>query len=144
MRRWNAPGGWQAAWRGRADCWWCFGETAWGDQYAYARSDDPLAVDHTVYRLDACRLDPEPVAADFDEFLREEFGRNALGPRDDMTVEARERFGELDPTLQLAYVPSLLLGGDDDLGNVITLPAREAMTLAGESYRSLLRSAVPN
>jgi hypothetical protein len=143
MRRWNAPRGWRAAWRGRAENWWCFGETAWGDQYAYAASDDLLESDPTVYRLDAHRLEPEPVAACFGEFLRAEFGRNALGPRDDMTVAARERFGDLDPALQLAYVPSLLLGGDDDLCNVIALPAREAMTLAGEAYRGMLRTAVP-
>jgi hypothetical protein len=142
MRRWNAPRGWRSAWCGRADSWWCFGETAWGDQYAYARSEHPLDADQTVFRLDAHRLEPEPVAACFADFLGEEFTRNAFGPRDEMTVEARERFGDLDPALQLAYVPSLLLGGDEDLANVITLPAREAMTLAGEAYRGLLRSAV--
>src|SRR4029079_16687964 len=38
MRRWNAPTCWRHAWRDRADGWWFFGETAWGDQYAYAAS----------------------------------------------------------------------------------------------------------
>ena len=47
MRRWNAWTCWRHAWSedGRADGWWFFGETAWGDQYAYATSDDPLAAD---------------------------------------------------------------------------------------------------
>ena len=43
--------------------------------------------------------------------------------------------------MQLAYVPSLLAGGDEDLAHVVELGAREAMTLAGDSYRSL--AAVP-
>ena len=42
MRRWNAPDGWRRAWGGRADGWWFIGETAWGDQYAYATGgEDP-------------------------------------------------------------------------------------------------------
>jgi hypothetical protein len=142
MRRWNSRSGWRAAWDGRADGWWCFGETAWGDQYAYASGDDPFATDTTVYRLDACRLEPEAVADDFGEFLAGEFARNAAAPRDDLTVAARERFGEIDPNQQLAYVPSLLLGGDDDLANVVTLGAREAMAAAGAAYRAWARTGV--
>ncbi|HYW28808.1 MAG TPA: hypothetical protein VE824_03280 [Gaiellales bacterium] len=142
MRRWNSRDGWRSAWEGRADGWWCFGETAWGDQYAYAAGDDPFSVDTTVYRLDACRLEPEAVADDFGEFLGGEFARNAAAPRDDATVAARERFGEIDPNQQLAYVPSLLLGGDDDLANVVTLGAREAMAAAGEAYRAWAHAGV--
>jgi hypothetical protein len=142
MRRWNAGHGWRSAWDGRADGWWFFGETAWGDQYAYARGDDPFAADTTVYRLDACRLEPEAVAEDFGEFLAGELARSAMAPRDDATVAARERFGDIDPNQQLAYVPSLLLGGDDDLANVVTLGSREAMAAAGEAYRAWARTAV--
>jgi hypothetical protein len=144
MRRWNAAQGWRSAWDGHADGWWFIGETAWGDQYAYALGDDPLVLDTTVYRLDACRLDPEPVASGFAEFLRDDFTRNAAAPRDDTTVAARERFGDLDPGFQLTYLPSLLLGGDEDLANVVTLGAREAMTLAGEAHRSMLRASIAN
>jgi hypothetical protein len=144
MRRWNAESGWRAAWDGRADGWWCFGETAWGDQYAYARGDDPFTADSTVYRLDASRLEPEAVAEDFTEFLVGELARNAAAPRDDVTVAARERFGEIDPNQQLAYVPSLLLGGAEDLANLATLGAREAMAAAGETYSAWARTAVAN
>jgi len=133
MRRWNDPAGWRAAWDGRADGWWCFGETAWGDQYAYAAAGDPLEPDRTVYRLDAGRLDAEPIAGSFAEFLRDELTRNAMQPRDEMTVSARRRLGDIDPGQQLAYVPSLLAGGDEDLANVVVLGAREAMTLAGRA-----------
>ena len=90
MRRWNAPDGWRRAWAGRADGWWFIGETAWGDQYAYATAgEDPLEFDATVYRLDACRLEAEPIAACFGDFLRDEVARNAAAPRDETTVAAR-------------------------------------------------------
>jgi hypothetical protein len=142
MRRWNRPAGWRAAWEGRADGWWFFGETAWGDQYAYAPAEHPLSIDTTVYRLDACRLEPEAIAEGFCEFLAGEFTRNASSPRDEATGAARERFGDIDPNHQLCYVPSLLMGGDDDLANVVTLGAREAMAAAGCAYASWARQAV--
>jgi hypothetical protein len=137
MRRWNDPEGWRRAWDGGADGWWFIGETAWGDQYAYAAGDDPFRFDATVYRLDASRLEAEPIAAGFSEFLAGEFTRNAAAPRDEMMVEARRRFGDLEPSRQLAYVPPLLAGGDEDLANVVELGAREAMTLAGETHSAL-------
>jgi hypothetical protein len=138
MRRWNAPGCWRHAWaspQARAGEWWFFGETAWGDQYAYAGSDDPLACDPTVYRLDVCHLEPEPIADSFADFLGGELARNATGPRDEMTVAARDRLGDLDPGLQLAYVPSLICGGDEDVANLVALPARAAMIAAGRAHR---------
>jgi hypothetical protein len=138
MRRWNLPGTWRHAWAGRADGWWCFGETAWGDQYAYATGDDPLSPDTTVYRLEACRLEPEPIADGFAEFLCCELAPNAAGPRDHMTIAARERFGELDAGTQVTYLPSLLMGGEEDVGNLVTLPARVAMVAAGHAHRAAL------
>ena len=33
---WNGPEYWKFAWEGRCSEFWCFGETAWGDQYAYS------------------------------------------------------------------------------------------------------------
>ncbi|HEY0388354.1 MAG TPA: hypothetical protein VGC71_07930 [Gaiellales bacterium] len=142
MGRWNAPAGWRSAWGARADGWWFIGETVWGDQYGYRIGDDPLALETTVYRLDACRLEAEPIAEGFAAFLAGEFTRNAVAPRDDMTVAARERFGDLEPNLQLCYVPSLLLGGDEDLANVVTLGAREAMATAGAAYGARAGAAV--
>ena len=138
MRRWNAWTCWRHAWSGdgRADGWWFFGETAWGDQYAYAISDDPLSADWTVYRLDVCHLEPEPIADCFGDFMRGELARNAVEPRDEMTVAARERLGDIDPNAQVAYLPPLIAGGEEDLANLITLPARAAMVAAGRTRRS--------
>jgi hypothetical protein len=136
MRWWNAWTTWRHAWEGRADGWWCFGETAWGDQYAYAISDDPLSVDRTVYRLDVCHLEPEPIADSFGEFVRGELARNAADPRDETTVTARERIGDVDPNTQIAYLPSLMAGGEEDVANLVTLPARAAMVAAGRACHS--------
>jgi hypothetical protein len=139
MRSWNAWTTWRHAWEGRADGWWSFGETAWGDQYAYAISDDPLSADRTVYRLDVCHLEPEPIADSFGDFVRGELGRNAVDPRDEMTVTARERLGDIDPNTHVAYLPSLIAGGEEDVANLVTLPARAAMVAAG---RARQRSAL--
>lgn len=138
MRWWNHPEGWRRTWCGRTDGWWFIGETAWGDQYAYAVPEDPLQFDGTVYRLDADRMEPEPVADTFAEFLRSEIGRNAVAPRCEATVAARERFGDLDVDTQLVYVPTLLEGGDDDPAHLAVLPAGTAMALRGSAYGSLL------
>jgi len=138
MRWWNHPEGWRRTWCGRTDGWWFIGETAWGDQYAYAIPEDPLQFDGSVHRLDADRMDPEPVAESFAELFRCEIARSAVSPRCDATIAARERFGDLDPDTQLAYVPTLLEGGDDDPANLVVLPAGTAMALRGGAYGALL------
>ena len=134
LRRWNRPGSWRNAWDGRADGWWCFGETAFGDQYAYAAGDDPFVSDHTVYRLDVCHLEPEPIAGCFGDFLCGELARNAVDPHDPTTVVARERLGDVDPGDLLSYLPSLLEGGDEDVANLVRLPAAAAMVAAGRAH----------
>ena len=144
MRRWNAWTCWRHAWDVRAEGWWCFGETAWGDQYAYAVSDDLLSVDRTVYRLDVCHLEPEPIADGFADFLRGELARNAVDPRDEMTVAARERLGDIDPNIQIAFLPSLIAGSEDDAADLVTLPARAAMVAAGRARRRLAFAAGGN
>jgi len=136
MRWWNAWTTWRHAWGHSADGWWFFGETAWGDQYAYATSDDPLSADRTVYRLDVCHLESEPIADGFGDFVCGELARNAADPRDEMTVAARERLGDIDRNTQIAYLPSLIAGGEEDVANLVTLPARVAMVAAGRARQS--------
>jgi len=52
---WNDPDCWKFAWGDRCSGYWCFAETAWGDQYAYREGDAG------VFRLDAYRMEAEPV-----------------------------------------------------------------------------------
>jgi hypothetical protein len=125
LRHWNRMDGWRQTWRGRLDGFWCFGGTAWGDQYAYRQSEPG------VFRLDAYRMEPEPVAASFGEFLRCEFLRQAERPHDDLTVQARGRVGVLEPRQMLLPLPSPLGGGGIDTGELAVLPAEAVMTENG-------------
>lgn len=125
LRHWNRPDGWRQAWRGRLDGFWCFGGTAWGDQYAY-REGEP-----GVFRLDAYRMEAEPVAASFAAFLGCEFLRQAERPHDDLTVQARQRVGDLEARQMLLPLPSPLGGPGIDTGELAVLPAEAVMTENG-------------
>ena len=133
----TTPASGSSAWGDRADGWLCSRRDRLGRPVRLRGRRRPVRGDPTVYRLDAFRLEPEPIAACFGDFLAGEFARNAAAPRDEMMVEARLRFGDLEPSRQLAYVPPLLAGGDEDLANVVELVARDAMTLAGETHSAL-------
>ncbi len=129
--QWNDPDHWKFAWQGRCAGYWCFAETAWGDQYAYdmERLRDG---DERVHFLDCLSMTPTEVASSFADFMKGEFARIAREPYDSMTVAARETFGELDAQTHLVYVPSPLLGGAEDVKNVQTMPARSAMIINGD------------
>src|ERR1700722_9615394 len=47
---WNSGNSWKFAWDDRVEPFLIFGETAWGDQYAY-RSDDCGSLSREVYLL---------------------------------------------------------------------------------------------
>ncbi|KQW83857.1 SMI1/KNR4 family protein [Brevundimonas sp. Root1279] len=129
MISWNQPEMWKFAWAGRCDQYWSFGETGWGDQYAY-RLGDPA--DQNVYYLDAFAMTAEPIVASFTEFLQSEFLTCAVKPFDEMTARARERFGQLPADAHLVYSPSILLGGAEHLDRIQMMPARAAMIVNGD------------
>lgn len=130
--RWNRDDWWKFAWGSRCSDFWCFAETAWGDQYAYSISSLRAGRGGEVYMLDAMSMTPRTVASSFAEFFDKEFLRSAREPYDDMTRHARARFGPLDADLHLVYVPSLLLGGTKDITQVTRMPARAAMVVNGD------------
>jgi hypothetical protein len=132
LRSWNAPGTWRFAWDDRIEPYFCFGETAWGDQYAYKRSGHDGGLEQEVYLLEAYFLRPEPLAGTFADFLRDEFLRNAEAPYDPITPAAVERLGPIDPSQHWVMSPSLALGGDELVENTVLLPAITAMTFAGD------------
>lgn len=129
---WNQPAYWKFAWRNRCSAYWCFGETAWGDQYAYAVESLKAGTDAKVYFMDALSMTPEVVAASFAEFLQKEFVRSAKEPYDAMIKQARQKLGPLEATSHLVYVPSVLLGGTEDIANVQKMNARSAMICNGD------------
>ena len=129
---WNDPECWKFAWADRCTAYWCFGETAWGDQYAYSLKERREGEDANVYLLDALSMTPQIVASSFVAFLRDELLPSARDPYDDLLKQARQRFGSLDVTSHLMYVPSVLLGGAEDINNVQIMNARSAMICNGD------------
>jgi hypothetical protein len=87
---WNDTETWKFAWPDRLVDYFCFGETAWGDQYAY-RTSELVAGIETVYMLDAFEMNPDPIASTFDEFLQSEFVRCAREPYDEMLLRSQFR-----------------------------------------------------
>lgn len=129
---WNQHDFWKFAWGNRCSAFWCFGETAWGDQYAYAVESLKAGRDAKVYFMDALSMTPEVVAASFAEFLQNEFVRSAKEPYDAMIKQARQKLGPLEVPCHLVYVPSVLLGGTEEIANVQKMNARSAMICNGD------------
>lgn len=128
---WNHPDCWKFAWEGRCAGYWCFGETAWGDQYAYD-IESLRSGTANVYFLEALSMAPQVVASSFTEFLEREFNRSAQAPYDAMIPLARGKLGSLELESHLVYLPSLLLGGTEDVGSVYKMNARAAMICNGD------------
>jgi len=141
LGRWNARATWRFAWDERVDAYLFIGATAWGDQYAFRRKPDG-GLEPTVYFLEATLLRAEPMAESFDEFAETELLRLASRPYDPVTVAALDRFGPIDPADQWAFAPSIALGGEESLDNVVRLRAETAMTMAGD-IASALHSSIP-
>jgi hypothetical protein len=129
---WNERDCWKFAWGDRCSAYWCFAETAWGDQYGYALNELQAGGDVPVYFLDALSMSPQVVAPSFAEFWEKEFVRSAKAPYDSMLKQARQKFGPLELSSHLVYVPSILLGGTEDISHVQTMNARAAMICNGD------------
>lgn len=140
LRSWNDPETWRFAWGAAAEGFVVFGESGWGDQYAYRVSPEGGPAEPTVYFLEATTLAAEPIATSFVEFLHDELLRNAEQPYDELTVAAVERFGDLPPGEHWVLSPPLILGGPESVDNVVRMPAATAMTVAGD-LATAVRSA---
>ncbi len=128
---WNDNEYWKFSWNGRCSAYICFGETAWGDQYAYD-IEQLREGNENVYFLDCLSMTPTLLAPSFSEFMNLEFIPSATEPYDEMITEAHRKFGEIDVSDHLIYTPSLLIGGKEDIENVQKMPARSAMICNGD------------
>lgn len=128
---WNSESCWKFAWSGRLAPYFCFGETGWGDQFAY-HVDQLSAGDTSVYFLDALAMQPQKIAADFGGFFTKEFIPGCHLPYDDMTMAARQAVGDLSTGEHVAYNPSPVIGGPEVIESVVKLPSRSAMIIAGD------------
>jgi hypothetical protein len=131
---WNARETWRFAWPSVLDEYFFFGETAWGDQYAYRVADMRLGADPPVYYLDAIMMSEGKgkLASSFVDFIENDFLRNSVAPYDEILVEARKKYGDLDVTQHIIYAPSPLITGAEHLEHVIVMPARAAMIANGD------------
>ena len=129
---WNQHEYWKFAWEEQCVGFWCFGESAWGDQYAYSVQSLVEQAAVPVYWLDAFTMSPELIAESFAEFIEQEFIPEAQDPTDEMIRHAREKLGPLGAARHLAYVPSLLLGGPETIDHIVTMDARAAMICNGD------------
>lgn len=129
---WNQESCWKFAWSGRCSGYYCFAETAWGDQYAYSL-DGLKKGDSTVYFLEGLAMTPEVAFRGFEEFFANEYVRCAKAPYDQMIVEAHRRFGRLGIDEHLAYVPSPLLGGEETPENIMRMNAVATMICNGDT-----------
>jgi hypothetical protein len=130
--QWNKHDFWKFAWDDRCSPYWCFGETAWGDQYAYAVESLREGEAPAVYFMDALSMTSEVIAPSFAEFLHKEFVRTAKDPYDAMIKLAHKKLGPLEVGTHLVYVPSVLLGGTEDIANIQRMNARSAMICNGD------------
>jgi hypothetical protein len=133
---WNDEATWKFAWPPHARDYLCFGETAFGHQYAF-RYDELRRPSPPVYLLEAWALNPEPLADTFEGFLVEEFLRNAAQPYDEMITAARGIVGDLSTEEHVTYSPSPLLTGEECIDHIVKLPAAVAMIFNGDLARQL-------
>lgn len=136
---WNDEETWRFAWDDRVDPFVSFAESAWGDQYAYRRGEDG-ALESTVYFLEGTLLRSEPLASSFEEFAETELLRIADKHYDPLTIDALDRYGPISPTQHWTFVPSIALGGEEDVANVVQLRGQDAMTMAGDLASALQAS----
>ncbi|MGE0792115.1 MAG: SMI1/KNR4 family protein [Sandaracinaceae bacterium] len=132
MVTWNEKASWKFAWPAFLGEFFCFGETAWGDQYAYRLDDLRSNSNPPVYELDAIELVPEQLAEDFTDFLGRIFLRCCREPYDSMLVKARRKIGDLLASEHIIYAPSPLITGGHHLEHVTKMPARAAMVVNGD------------
>lgn len=141
MIDWNSSGVWQFAWNKPLNEFWFFGETAWGDQYAYRRDELRQTSTPRVFFLEGITMNAEVIADDFGTFLESEFLLNALQPYDANLVAVRHRLGDLEPHEHIAYIPSPLISGQEIVDSVSKLDAVASMIVNGDLFSQLAEQA---
>lgn len=134
LATWNEVATWKFAWPESSDPteYFVFGESAWGDQYAY-RADPSSSED--IFILESSYLTPVHIASSFAEFLEQELLRVATKPYEPLTDEALRARGPIDASHHWAFAPAIALGGARKIANVVELPAVTAMIAGGDILR---------
>ena len=133
--KWNEADTWKFAWKRDLSRYLCFAEDGWGYQWAYDLESLIHEGDPPVYWLPAFDMQAERLFSSFEEFfdrvllrwLREEYAS--------ASVAAYRHHGNLEWFNQVAYVPSLLLGGKDgDVEHTVKMRAEANMIINGDIY----------
>ena len=121
------------AWRNSCENFLCFGESLWGDQFAF-RYDELVEnkSEAKVYWLDALVLEPRFLISSFSEFIKQDFMCLAQDPYHEMSVQAFQKFGAMNVDRHLVYSPSLLIGGEEAVENIVQMDAVQAMIVNGD------------
>jgi len=131
LLKWNKEDLWKFAWCGLLDDYFCFGETAWGDQYAY-KIEELESANPKVYFIEGITMTEEVIANNFEDFLEKEFYLNSSSPYDEILVEVSQRVGELKLNEHITYIPSPLIGGEESAQNVQKMELLTAMVFNGD------------
>lgn len=133
---WNDPETWKFAWEKKADRFLCFGQNAWGDQYAYRLGDLTGQVEEPpILSIDASELEMILEWSCFTEFFDEEIVRNSVATYDSLITAARPIHGDLAMNESLIFSPSLMIGGPADPENAMKMPSATAMIANGDIWR---------
>lgn len=137
LRSWNEEEGWRFAWAGKADpSFLMFGETAFGDQYALRWNGS--SYEDRVYLLDVNLLSVRPIFDSFAHFLDQEIVQNAISPSHPAAIACVDKFGRVSPNENFVLTPSLLLGGYEDVSNMVKIESYTAMIYGGDIYAAVV------
>lgn len=134
--KWNDYESWRFAWSPVVDNYFCFGENAWGDQYAYQIYED-RSLSKEIYVLDADTMDIMVTYETLEEFLDQEFRENSLHPFDETIYRFRQKFGDIDIQDHLIRSPSPLLYDSEDDNSIQKILSFTSMTIKGDIYTQL-------
>ncbi|MEU8388187.1 SMI1/KNR4 family protein [Micromonospora sp. NPDC048843] len=137
LRAWNQVEGWRFAWGEKADpSFLMFGETAFGDQYALRWTGS--SYEDVVYLLDVNLLSVRPIFDSFAHFLDQEIAQNAISPSHSTALACVEKFGRVPFNENVVVTPSLLLGGYEDVSNMVKIDSYAAMIYGGDIYTAVV------
>lgn len=132
---WNSRDFWKFAWRKDLSEYLCFGETAWGDQYAYKIGEVNPPHDK-VYVLDGVSMSIIHVFNSLNDFFTD-FIRCSTSAYHGMDIQARDKYKYIHWDNHVAYVPSLLISNEDNITNTMIMPARDNLIINGDLERQL-------
>ncbi len=137
---WNEPKTWKFSWadamgKSLVSDYFCFGGTAWGDQYAYKLEDLQAGHEAPVYLLENTEMQAQKLADNFVDFFTGEFIRRASKAFDGLTIGAVEKFGGRIATKDmLVFIPPVVLGGERVLDTMEKISATSGMIAYGDLY----------